>query len=116
MRAPLLALVALALGVVATSVPSEAVQPPAVLATDFQFLPEALVVPRGTTVTWVKGLAALRAHTATADDLLFNFDSTFVALGQPFGSFTFNQASGTVITYHCIPHAPLGMVGAIVVV
>ena len=86
-----------------------------VVATDFQFLPETLVVPRGTTVTWIQGTAAFLPHTVTSAGL-FDFEPGDVGTGNVIASYTFDQPTGSVILYSCKPHAILGMRGAIVVV
>src|SRR5262245_23643375 len=76
----------------------------------FQFMPKDLVVPAGSTVTWIN--KDVVAHSVTADDQAFN--SGLFSSGGEF-SLTFDTP-GT-FGYYCIPHgAPgTGMVGTIVV-
>jgi plastocyanin len=76
----------------------------------FQFSPKELVVPAGTTVTWVNNDPV--AHTVTADDQSFNSD--LFGRGESW-SMTFDAPG--VYTYYCIPHgAPgVGMIGSVVV-
>jgi plastocyanin len=64
---------------------------------DFQFSPDTLTVPVGTTVTWTNGGEA--PHTVTADEGAF--DSGKLDPGNDF-SFTFEEAGE--FTYHCDIH------------
>lgn len=64
---------------------------------DFQFSPETLEIPVGTTVTWTNTGDA--PHTATADDGAF--DSGTIDPGGSF-SFTFDEAGE--FPYHCDIH------------
>jgi plastocyanin len=77
----------------------------------FLFLPSALTIPSGTTVTWINDERA--KHTATADDGAF--DSGNQDLGQSY-SVTFNESG--VFPYYCRYHGDsggVGMAGTIVV-
>jgi len=89
---------------------STTVAPPmtaAVSMTGIKFVPDALTVTVGTTVTWTNDDTV--AHTVTADD--GSFDSGMIAPGGTF-SFTFNTA-GTY-PYKCTVHLP-DMIGTITV-
>jgi len=79
----------------------------AVSMTGIKFVPDALTVTVGTTVTWTNDDTV--AHTVTADD--GSFDSGMIAPGGTF-SFTFNTA-GTY-PYKCTVHLP-DMIGTITV-
>lgn len=70
----------------------------------FLFLPSALTIPAGTTVTWINDERA--KHTATADDGAF--DSGDQSLGQSY-SVTFGQPG--VYPYFCRYHGDVGGVG-----
>ncbi len=61
------------------------------------FTPAHIVVPVGTTVTWLQKGAF--PHSATADD--GTFDSGVMQTGGKF-SFTFKKTGK--FTYHCDPH------------
>jgi plastocyanin len=79
------------------------------------FAPAEVVVPAGSTVTWVN--EGVVPHTVTADDGTFDSgqDSTqWMPSGATFAAIF--DAPGTY-TYHCaVPgHAEMGMVGTIVV-
>lgn len=78
---------------------------------DFEFQPNAITVPKGTTVVFVNQDNA--KHTATSDDGSFN--SKDMSGGQTF-SFTFDQPG--VYAYHCEFHGDKGgvdMAGTITV-
>jgi plastocyanin len=70
----------------------------------FLFLPSALTVPTGTTVTWINDERA--KHTATADDT--SFDSGDQNLGDRY-SVTLSQPG--VYPYFCRYHGDVGGVG-----
>ena len=70
----------------------------------FLFLPSALTIPAGTTITWVNDERA--KHTATADD--GRFDSGDQGLGDPYRH-TFNDPG--VYSYYCRYHGDVGGVG-----
>jgi plastocyanin/uncharacterized membrane protein YozB (DUF420 family) len=70
----------------------------------FLFLPSALTIPSGTTVTWINDERA--KHTATADDGAF--DSGNQDLGQSY-SVAFNESG--VFPYYCRYHGDIGGVG-----
>jgi len=67
---------------------------------DFMFMPSAVTVKAGTTVTWTNQDSV--AHTVTADNPSSDAPASMsIAQGKSF-SYTFNKA-GTY-TYHCTPH------------
>ncbi len=77
----------------------------------FRFMPEALTIPVGTTVTWVNDERA--KHTATADD--DQFDSGDQSLGTSYAH-TFEEPG--IYRYYCRYHGDvegIGMAGTIVV-
>jgi plastocyanin len=71
-----------------------------VIIQNFAFNPPNIVVPPGTTVTWVNADRA--PHTVTATDPAGAFDSGTLQPGQSF-SFTFTQP-GTTYAYYCAIH------------
>lgn len=73
---------------------------------DFSYVPAALVVKKGTTVTWMN--EDTDTHSATADD--GSFDTGLLQQGES-GSVTFDTAGE--ITYHCSTHP--NMTGKIIV-
>jgi plastocyanin len=79
-----------------------------VTMTDNRNTPFRIVVPAGTTVTWVN--AGLAPHTATASN--GSFDSGFV---QPGGSFAYTFDAPGEYVYFCRPHVFIGMTGTVVV-
>ncbi len=103
------ALAAVPVFVTSTAAPA----PVTVLATDFTFQSAALVVPAGTTVTWVQGTAAFNPHTVTSTGN-FDYASGASGPGDTVATHTFNTP-GT-FNYFCKPHAGLGMRGVVVVV
>jgi plastocyanin/uncharacterized membrane protein YozB (DUF420 family) len=70
----------------------------------FLFLPSALTIPAGTTVTWINDERA--KHTATSDD--DRFDSGDQSFGQTY-SVTFDKPG--VYPYFCRYHGDVGGVG-----
>jgi len=69
---------------------------------NFAFIPQQVSIKRGTTVTWVNcDNPGTDSHTSTSDNGLWS--SPTLASGNTF-SRTFNDATGTVFNYHCIPH------------
>ena len=99
-------------GEVAVAAAIPVAQPPSgtarVTMTDNRNTPFRIVVPAGTTVTWVN--SGLAPHTATASD--GTFDSGFVQPGASI-SRTFD-APGEYV-YFCRPHVFIGMTGTVVV-
>ena len=71
-----------------------------VIIQNFAFNPPNIVVPPGTTVTWVNADRA--PHTVTATDPAGAFDSGTLQPGQSF-SVTFTQP-GTTYAYYCAIH------------
>ena len=69
---------------------------------NFAFVPQQISIKRGTTVTWVNcDNPATDSHTSTSDAGLWS--SPTLAAGDTY-SRTFNDPTGTVFDYHCIPH------------
>ena len=99
-------------GEVAVAAAVPVAQPPSgtarVTMVDNRNTPFRIVVPAGTTVTWVN--AGLAPHTATAAD--GSFDSGFVAPGASFAQRF--DAPGEYV-YFCRPHVFIGMTGTVVV-
>jgi plastocyanin len=75
----------------------DAAEGEAVEIQDFQFSPDTLEIPVGTTVTWTNGGEA--PHTATADD--GSFDTGRIEPGES-ASVTFDEAGE--FAYHCDVH------------
>jgi plastocyanin len=77
---------------------------------NFAFVPQQVSIKRGTTVTWVNcDDPGTDSHTSTSDTGLWS--SPTLASGDTY-SRTFNDPTGTVSDYHCIPH-PF-MVGTVI--
>ena len=70
---------------------------PIIRIVDFEFVPAAVCVSPGTTVTWIN--EGTQIHTSTAD--VGAWDSPSLSTGANY-SYTFAQA-GT-LAYHCTPH------------
>ena len=69
---------------------------------NFAFVPQQVSIKRGTTVTWVNcDDAGTDSHTSTSDTGLWS--SPTLASRDTY-SRTFNDPTGTVFDYHCIPH------------
>jgi len=69
---------------------------------NFAFVPEQVTIKRGTKVTWVNCEdASSDSHTSTSDSGIW--DSPTIQVGAAFTR-TFNDATGTVFNYHCVPH------------
>jgi len=69
---------------------------------NFAFVPEQVSIKRGTNVTWVNcDEPGIDAHTSTSNTGIWS--SPTLASGDSF-SRTFNDLTGTVFAYHCIPH------------
>jgi len=69
---------------------------------NFAFVPQQISIERGTTVTWVNcDDPGTDSHTSTSNTGLWS--SPTLASGDTY-SRTFNDATGTVFDYHCIPH------------
>ena len=69
---------------------------------NFTFIPEQVSIKRGTKVTWVNCEdTGSESHTSTSDTGLW--DSPRLAPTDVY-SRTFNDATGTVFSYHCVPH------------
>lgn len=68
---------------------------------DFTFIPQQVNIKRGTRVTWVNCEdPGADAHTSTSDTGVW--DSPRVSPAEVY-SRTFTE-TGTVFTYHCVPH------------
>ena len=73
-----------------------------VLIKNFAYVPQLVSIKRGTTVTWVNcDDAGTDSHTSTSDTGLWS--SPTLASGDTY-SRTFNDPTGTVFDYHCVPH------------
>jgi plastocyanin len=69
---------------------------------NFAFVPEQVTIKRGTKVTWVNCEdAGSDSHTSTSDSGIW--DSPTIQVGAAFTR-TFNDATGSVFNYHCVPH------------
>jgi plastocyanin len=90
--------VGMVLASVGTAAAQEEVQVP---IEQYEFVPKELVIPAGTTVTWINNDAV--AHTVTADDRSYD-SGLFSHLGTY--SITFD-APGTY-GYFCLPHGSPG--------
>jgi plastocyanin len=77
----------------------------------YQYMPNPVVVPVGTTITWVNGDPV--AHNVTADDRAW--ESGLLSRDESW-SWTFDAPG--VFGYYCLPHGTpgSGMIGVIVVV
>jgi plastocyanin len=77
----------------------------------FQYMPNPVVVPAGTTITWVNTDAV--AHNVTADDRAW--ESGLFSRGESF-AWTFDAPG--VFGYYCVPHGSpgIGMIGVVEVV
>jgi plastocyanin len=84
-------------------IPTSAAGTVVVVIQNFAFVPELVTVKRGTTVTWVNcdAAASLDSHTSTSDGAAWS--SPTLRSGQTY-SRTFNDAAGTTLGYHCVPH------------
>jgi len=83
-------------------VSSPAVGTVIVFIKNFAFVPKQISIKRGTTVTWVNcDDPGTDSHTSTSDIGLWS--SPTLASGGIY-SRTFNDPTGTVFDYHCIPH------------
>ena len=78
---------------------ADAAEVPTVLIENYQFLPNSLTVPIGTTLTWINRDSEV--HTVTADNTPPTFKSPGLDTDDKF-SFTFNKAG--VYSYHCSLH------------
>jgi plastocyanin len=78
---------------------ADAAEVPTVLIENYQFLPNSLTVPIGTTLTWINKDSEV--HTVTADNTPPTFKSPGLDTDDKF-SFTFNKAG--VYSYHCSLH------------
>ena len=69
---------------------------------NFAFVPQQISIKRGTTVTWINcDDAGTDSHTTTSNSGIWS--SPTLTAGDTY-SRTFNDATGTVFDYHCIPH------------
>jgi plastocyanin len=69
---------------------------------DFTFIPEQVNIKRGTRVTWVNCEdAGSDPHSSSSDAGVW--DSPMLRVGEIWTR-TFNDATGTVFNYHCVPH------------
>ncbi len=69
---------------------------------NFAFVPELVTIKPGTKVTWVNCEdAGSDSHTSTSDAGVW--DSPTIQVGAAYTR-TFNDATGTVFSYHCVPH------------
>jgi len=69
---------------------------------NFAFIPQQVSIKRGTKVTWVNcDDPGTESHSSSSDVGLW--DSPLLAPGD-FYSRTFNDPTGTVFSYHCVPH------------
>lgn len=69
---------------------------------DFTFIPQQVSIKRGTRVTWVNCEdPTVEPHTSTSDSGIW--DSSSLRPGDVY-SRTFDDPTGTVRDYHCVPH------------
>ena len=75
-------------------------EPNTITISNYMFSPAALMVKKGTTVTWKN--ADIARHTVTADQVNTNApESMFFGKGE---SYAFTFAVPGTYTYHCEPH------------
>lgn len=84
--------------------------PVSVSMAGFDFVPQDIVVPAGTVVTWTNPTGVL--HTVTSSTPGYSFNSGGMNTNDTF-SYTFVRPG--VYDYFCIPHQGLGMVGTVTV-
>ena len=83
-------------------IPNAAAGTVVILIRNFTFIPAQVTVKSGTKVSWVNcENAGSDSHTSTADTGIW--DSPSIQVGAVW-SRTFNDASGAVFNYHCVPH------------
>jgi len=99
--------VAMFVGAAGSAVAQEEVQVP---IENYAFVPKELIVPAGTTVTWINHDVV--AHTVTADDSSYNSD-----LFSRNGTFSMTYDVPGTYGYFCLPHGSpgSGMAGTIIV-
>jgi len=69
---------------------------------NFAFIPQQVSIKRGTKVTWVNcDDPGTESHSSSSDVGIW--DSPLLTPGD-FYSRTFNDPTGTVFPYHCVPH------------
>jgi len=69
---------------------------------NFAYVPEQVSIKRGTRVTWINcDDPGIDSHTSTSDTGLWS--SPNLAAGDSY-SRTFDDPTGTVFSYHCVPH------------
>jgi len=69
---------------------------------NFAYVPEQVSIKRGTKVTWINcDDPGIDSHTSTSDAGLWS--SPNLAAGDSY-SRTFDDPTGTVFSYHCVPH------------
>lgn len=73
---------------------------------NLRFIPETVIVPAGTEITWINDDSV--THTVTSDTSLF--DSSII---RPGGTFSFTFTDIGTYDYHCTIHS--GMRGTIIV-
>jgi len=81
----------------------------------YYFEPKELTIKSGDTVTWLNVTEDM--HNAVSDSVpkgAENFESPMLEEVDQKWSYTFNKGSGTY-SYHCHPHAAMGMRGSIIV-
>ena len=84
------------------SIPAAATGTVIILIRNFTFIPQQVTVKRGTKVSWVNCEdAGSDAHTSTSDAGIW--DSPSIQVGASWTR-TFDDATGTVFNYHCVPH------------
>jgi plastocyanin len=84
------------------SIPAAATGTVIILIRNFTFVPAQVTVKRGTKVSWVNcENAGSDSHTSTSDTGIW--DSPSIQVGAAW-SRTFDDATGTVFNYHCVPH------------
>ena len=84
------------------SIPAAATGTVIILIRNFTFIPQQVTVKRGTKVSWVNcENAGSDSHTSTSDTGIWNSPSIQVGAAW---TRTFDDATGTVFNYHCVPH------------
>lgn len=84
------------------SIPAAAAGTVVILIRNFTFIPQEVTVKRGAKVSWVNCEdAGSDSHTSTSDT--GNWDSPSIQVGAAWTR-TFDDATGTVFNYHCVPH------------